>query len=141
MAEPSIGIPPGIEGVLGSRGMDVPRTPVRGRASAERALCEQAAAIRGGATTEVRLSLSEQAVSPGALIDASGTAVVFPPAVTRAYVGLVDCAPRARWGHEAWWVFIPEQSGEPPTPLKTNLPPHPNGPVRFVAVITPDARP
>jgi hypothetical protein len=83
-----------------------------------------------------RIFLSDQLVRRGALFDASGARVGFPEgdAYERCYVALVDPEPEARWGHPAYFAFVPADRAAPTQLCETLLPEHTGGSVRLLPV-------
>lgn len=153
MSDAKIGIPPGVEGALGPEGMDAPPLPLRRRDDAARLLREFVDSRRDlfpptAGAPELSVSESPQEVVQvpvahadtrrlATLVDAANTPVEFPPGFDRAWVGFVDFFPRARWGHAAWWVFVPTDDTPPIGPVDTIWPAHPDGQVRFLPVESP----
>jgi hypothetical protein len=83
--------------------------------------------------TYQKLYISDAPVHRGALFDAAGKRVPFPPqrAYDRCFVALVDPDQNARWSHPAYWAFVPADGGGEIEIRDTSLPEHDKGPVRL----------
>lgn len=126
------GGPASIEPVL-REGFGVPAMPsIQRGVAAQRVQSKLSAA---GVPCE-RLELSDQPVRRGALFDAAGSRVPFPPGrvFNHCYVALIDPEIMARWAHPAHWAFVPIE-GEGEVILQpTELPEHRTGSVRLFPV-------
>jgi hypothetical protein len=112
---------------------EVPTGPFIGRSEAQRRVID---AVKEKGLHGERIFLSDQLVRRGALFDASGARVAFPEgeAYEHCFVALVDPTPEARWGHPAYFAFLPaDADGDAPTTLcETQLPEHTGSSVRLL---------
>lgn len=83
-----------------------------------------------------RIDISDIPVRRNALSDAAGRRVRFPAGAPydRCFVALVDLEASARWGHLAFWAFVPADGDGPVELRETSLPEHPRGSVRLYSV-------
>jgi hypothetical protein len=111
----------------------VPRRPSVGRDEATRRVRE---AVKGKGLAGERVFLSDQLVRRGALFDASGARVPFPDgdAYEHCFVALVDPSPEARWGHPAFFAFVPAEGSAETVLRPTSLPEHAGSSVRLLPV-------
>jgi hypothetical protein len=111
---------------------EVPESPSVGREDARRRVIS--AVREKGVPDSARIFLSDQLARRGALLDASGARVKFPDgdAYEHCFVALVDPTPEARWGHPAYFAFVPA-AGDAETVLSpTLLPEHAGCSVRLL---------
>lgn len=83
-----------------------------------------------------RIKVSEQPAHDGQLFDALGEYVPFPKGsrYTRCFVVLLDPSPRTRWGHQAYWAFVPAGGEAEVVIRETELPEAAEGPLRMIGL-------
>lgn len=113
---------------------EVPERPSIGRDEAQRRVVSK---VREAGMRGERIFLSDQLVRRGALFAASGARVAFPEgdAYERSFVALVDPTPEARWGHPAFFVFVPAEGKAETKMLETLLPEHAQSSVRLLPLL------
>ncbi len=109
----------------------VPSTPTLGVREATRRIRE---AVARQLVACQRLEISDAPVRRGTLFNAAGSRVSFPEGdrYERCYVALVDPEPMARWGHPAYWAFVPADGEDEVVFAPTNLPEHGKSAVLFL---------